>query len=359
MSKPSGLVKGTGYFLILLGSLWAISDLTFGLEYSWLLFLYRALAPVLFALSAIGFSSVVLIAWWRGNKLTTKQIALWCLLLCVALGPIIRSLEFIPTYILRAPEGSPTISILNINALGFRDLSTAVISEIASRDPDVVTIQEVNPALADALSKRFSASYRCIVLKPADGSWGMGTLAKNPCSEQLLPSHTNWIGPPLIIETTTSSGAPVTVANFHAIHPHAAVQNPYPQLETNTELGLWRRLSQPISDRQLAFKTLLAALGAPDQRNIVMTGDLNASMRNNIYALIRTSGFRDAWLDLHPIFSGGTWPAPEFLGGLGLGWLLRIDFIFRSEALLPIEIELLSETLGSDHRGIFGRFAVG
>jgi endonuclease/exonuclease/phosphatase (EEP) superfamily protein YafD len=324
-----------------------------------MLFLYRALAPVLFAVSAIAFTFALLIAWWRGKELTTRRIALWCLLLSVTLAPIIRSLEFIPTYILRPPERSPSVTILNINALGFRDLSAGIISEITARDPDVVTIQEVNPPLAEALSKRFSASYRCIVLKPAEGSWGMGTLAKSPCTERLLPSHTNWIGPPLIVETNTSSGAPITVANFHAIHPHAAVQNPYPQLETKTELSLWRRLSQPIADRQLAFKTLLAELGDATGRNIIMTGDLNASMRNGIYALIRASGFRDTWLDLHPVFSGGTWPAPEFLGGVGIGWLLRIDFMFRSEALLPVEIDLLSEKLGSDHRGIFGRFAVG
>jgi len=258
----------------------------------------------------------------------------------------------------RPPADTPTLTVLNLNALGFRDLSSAVIKEIEHRNPDVVTIQEVNPAFAQAIEARFSEIYPCRILKPADGSWGMGTLAKNPCTERTMSPMGSWVGPPIIIDTATPTGSPLTVANFHAIHPHAGFLDGYPAIENRKDLNLWRRLSQPIFDRQESVGFLLDTIGDPARRNVVIAGDLNSSIRNGVYATVRNAGYHDTWLDLRSAFSGGTWPAPEFLGGFGLGWLLRIDFMFRSESLFPTEIELLPETLGSDHRGMFARFAV-
>jgi hypothetical protein len=64
--------------------------------------------------------------------------------------------------------------------------SSAVIKEIERRNPDIITIQEVNRAFARAIEARFAEIYPCRILKPADGSWGMGTLAKNPCIERTM-----------------------------------------------------------------------------------------------------------------------------------------------------------------------------
>ncbi len=284
--------------------------------------------------------------------------AVWACTLCVASAPALRSLAFIPTYTVHPPKDSPTLSVLNLNALGFRDLSPAIVAEIERRDPDIVTIQEVNPTLAQALEARFATRYECRVLRPAVGSWGMGTLARTPCTEHTMTEMGSWVGPPIIIETTAPTGSPIIVANFHAIHPHAGVYDKAPALSERTDLTLWDNLSQPIFDRQKSVGFLLDTIGTPRNRNVIMTGDLNASMRNSVYATVRKAGYYDTWLDLHSFVSGGTWPAPEFLGDFGLGWLLRIDFMFRSESLIPTQVELLPETLGSDHRGMFGRFAV-
>jgi hypothetical protein len=92
-------------------------------------------------------------------------------------------------------------------------------------------------------------------------------------------------------------------------------------------------------------------------------------MRNTVYRDILRSGYYDSWLDKHSVATGGSWPAPEFLGSflgraLGLGWFLRIDFIFRSAGLVTKEIRMLSTSagdnnalgMGSDHRGMFVSF---
>lgn len=352
------VLRSIGTVLIVLGSLWALSDTLFSLEHSWLLFLYRVLAPVTVAALLVLFLVRCTVAQVCKQRLSPGSKIVWVWVMCVALAPIIRSIAFIPTYTVRPPADSPIVTVLNLNALGFRDLSSVVIQEIERRDPDVVTIQEVNPVFAQALETRFSQTYRCRILKPADGSWGMGTLAKNSCTERVMSPLGNWVGPPIIIDTTTATGSPITIANFHAIHPHAGVLDGYPEILDRTDLNLWQRLSQPIFDRQESVGLLLATIGDPRSRNTIIAGDLNASMRNRIYATVRNAGYRDTWLDLRSALSGGTWPAPEFLGGFGLGWLLRIDFMFRSESLCPTQIELLPETLGSDHRGMFGRFAV-
>lgn len=339
-------------------ALWAASDILFSLEYSWFLFLYRVLAPITCLFAIIAFSIQYAATRLGRARLSLGRRSFWIVVLCVASAPIIRSIPFIPTYTVRAPADSPTLTVLNLNALGFRDLSSRIIDEIERRDPDIITIQEVNPDLARALEDRFALRYSCRVLRPAVGSWGMGTLARAPCTQRTMPEVGSWVGLPIIIETTAPTGSPIIVANFHAIHPHAGVYDGGPILGENTGLTLWAKLSQPIFDRQKSVGFLLDTIGTPRNRNVIMTGDLNASMRNGVYATVRKAGYYDTWLDLHSFVSGGTWPAPEFLGGFGLGWLLRIDFMFRSESLIPTQVELLPETLGSDHRGMFGRFAV-
>lgn len=347
-----------GFFVVLLGALWALSDILFSLEYSWLLFLYRVLAPLVSFLILSLFAIRCFTARWRGQGHRLSTYTAWGCIFFVAIAPILRSLPYIPTYSVRPPHDTPPLTVLNLNALGFRDLSERVVAEIERRDPDIVTIQEVNPLLAQALEERFAARYRCRIVRPAVGSWGMGTLAKNPCTEREMADPGSWVGPPIIIETTAPTGSAIIVANFHAIHPHAGVYDAAPSRGDPAELTVWSRLSQPIFDRQKSVRFLLDTIGNPRNQNVIMAGDLNASMRNGVYATVRNAGYYDSWLDLHSSVSGGTWPAPEFLGGFGLGWLLRIDFVFRSESLVPVHMELLPETLGSDHRGMFGRFAV-
>ena len=345
-------------FLAFLGIAWAISDLFFSLEYSWILFLYRALAPISTSVLALLFALSLVAKIVLGRQISIRRSVGWLIAIIVAAAPIVRSCELIPMFTVKPPVDAAVLRVLSLNALGFRDLSSEIIAQIERLDPDIVAIQEVNPTLADALEERLAGRYNCRVLKPALGSWGMGTIAKNPCSEIQLKPEGSWVGPPIIIETTTSLGTPVTIANIHAIHPHAGVFDAHPAIGNRTDLGVWKKLSQPIHDRETSIGFLLDTIGDTTGRNVIISGDLNASMRNGVYRTIRNRGYSDSWLDRHSVVRGGTWPAPEFLGSIGLGWLLRIDFIFRSDSLLPIDVDVLPDSINSDHRGLFARFAL-
>jgi endonuclease/exonuclease/phosphatase (EEP) superfamily protein YafD len=347
--------------IFIAATLWATSDLIFDLEYSWILFLYRALAPLLLVALILIFCTVHLSAKTKKLATTSSYKAAALLLFVLTLAPILKSLQFIPGNKTTNIDSAPVLTLINLNALGFRDLSHGIVSTIKENKPDIVTIQEVNPTLASALEDSFASTYRCRILKPAHGSWGMGTLAKEPCTERVIEQPGSWVGTPIVVQTSLPNGEPLLVANFHAIHPHAGIRDAYPEMAARDDLNLWNRLSQPIFDRERSFQFLIDTIKETKITRAIIAGDLNASMRNKIYSLIRRSGYSDAWLILHSAMSGGTWPAPDFPGGLGrglgLGWLLRIDFIFHSETLTPSKLELLPENIGSDHRGMIARFA--
>lgn len=346
-----------GAFFLIAVVLWTASDIILGLEYSWVLFLYRALAPVLVSVIVLILSLQLVIARIRNESGNQGRTIVWLILLGVAIAPILASLKFTSTYTLLPSADRPKFTVLNLNALGFMDLSATIVDEIERRDPDIVTIQEVNPSLAQAIEQRLSQRYQCRIQRPLEGSSGMSTLAKNPCTERNNKVTGTWVGRPIIIDTTTPSGSPIAIANFHALHPHAGLSKHYAEQLGRSQQNWWKRLSLPIFDREHAISKLLEELGSTASQNIIISGDLNASMRSRVYSAIREAGYSDAWLALHSVISGGTWPAPQFIGGLGIGWLLRIDFIFCSPSLLPTQMELLPADIGSDHRGMIGRFA--
>jgi endonuclease/exonuclease/phosphatase (EEP) superfamily protein YafD len=248
-------------------------------------------------------------------------------------------------------SASSSLTLFNYNVLGFEDLSSRVVQEISSLQPDVVTLQEVNPELAKALQDNLRSKYPCQLLDPKEGSWGMGTLSKFPCAELPAPQRGLWVGKPQITKITLPQNNELVIANIHAIHPHVALQR-------GAGAFGWLRMTDTIRNREETIKTLLNELRATDISNVIIAGDLNASMRNKIYQTVLNSGFVDSWLELYPASSGGTWPVPGIAGTSFLSGTLRIDFIFRSRTLRTKSIELLSESIGSDHRGMFAAFDV-
>jgi endonuclease/exonuclease/phosphatase (EEP) superfamily protein YafD len=150
---------------------------------------------------------------------------------------------------------------------------------------------------------------------------------------------------------TTPSKQQVLIANIHAIHPHIA-------LERNSFASGVFGLTASVRNREASIRALLSQLNASTAHAVLMAGDLNASMRNRVYEDIRQAGFSDTWLELQPVWRGGTWPFPG-LGGIPLlAQLVRIDFLFHTPTLRAKRIELLPESLDSDHRGMIAEFEV-
>jgi len=85
---------------------------------------------------------------------------------------------------------------------------------------------------------------------------------------------------------------------------------------------------------------------------MILGGDLNATVRNRVYSVIRDLGFLDAW-SVGNRLVGGTWPGSHYPLP---SWLIRIDYIFHSDTLVAKTAETLPHGFGSDHRGVFATF---
>jgi endonuclease/exonuclease/phosphatase (EEP) superfamily protein YafD len=344
------MLSALAQLTIIAAALWAIVDAIFNLEHSWLLFVHRVVSPILLV-TALGASCASLVS--RRKNLSARLLLFQFLIVSACAAPIVRSLKWSSVATSRPPTSSPatTLRLFNANILGYKDLSQQVISEIKAQEPDVITLQEVNPELADKLSSQLRNRYPCQRLAPQQGSWGMGTLAKFPCIQLPLDNPGIWVGAPQLVMLDLPTGGELLVANLHAIHPHVALER------ESIPTGIFG-LTATVKNREASIRSLLTQLSATSATATIIAGDLNASMRNLVYEDIRRAGYHDTWLALHPLSTGGTWPYPG-LGGIPLlAGLFRIDFIFHSHALRPKRIELLPESLGSDHRGLISEFEV-
>lgn len=341
------MLRSVSYSVLFGACLWAIADACLGLENSWIIFLHRVWAP--FSLCAAMLAGAIGLCF-RSCR-TKRTIVLWIALLIACCAPIIRSIALHTVSSREEIKGPQSLTVFNLNTLGHIDRSQRIIEEIERRSPDIVTLQEVNPELAHALQTRLAHSYPCQYLDPVRGSWGMGILAKESCSPVAFPIPDAWVGKPQIVQVARTGKLPLLVVNIHAIHPHAYFQqSPCCQQVAG--------LSDTVRAREAAIARVLATTKPIKSSAVVIAGDLNSTMRNTTYELIRAAGFRDSWLGAQSLLhNGATWPSEEFIRTPLLTWLLRIDFVFHCSALRPTQAELLPEDLGSDHRGIMVNFA--
>jgi endonuclease/exonuclease/phosphatase (EEP) superfamily protein YafD len=338
------------YFGVAVACIWVIADSLFGLENSWILFFVRVFSPLLF-LSSIGIVCIACLVSLRW-PLTVRPFFSWryALIVIACTAPTVRSLVLVhsSTQTLPAsPSPSSQLRLLNLNALGFTDLSKVLLKEIEDRNPDVVTLQEVNPQMAEALRTHLSQRYPCQILDPVPDSWGMGIISKLPCSALPVPSDGHWVGKPQLVELRMIGGRKVLVANIHSIHPHAPLEP-----EPDKQGSLLTSFSQTVKAREAAIQQVLDTIAATSEKSAVIAGDLNATMRNTVYEKIRAAGYTDSWLTNHSFMRGSTWPSLATLGVQLPAELFRIDFVFHSEGLRTIHSQLLSTTLGSDHIGM-------
>lgn len=336
----------TSLLLLTAASLQATWNVIRDVESSWWEYLLRAFSPLLcIALLAI---IVIRIAVPKLRmKLLEKLVTLIALIALVA--PIARHIHTRyphATTHLSSDIEDQFVSIIDLNVLGDRQLSKESIAEITKRNADVVTLQEVNPEFARAIQENLTTEFPCQIIRPATGTSGMALLSRFPCSLVADTVEGSWVGEPIVAKITPPKRRSFVVANVHALAPHM----PTPLVGHSP---LWSRLSQTVRTREESLANLLAILDRFRESPILIAGDLNATIRNRIYALIRNQGYKDGWLTLHDQTNGGTWPFPEFFGTQLLSWILRIDYVFYSDLLTPVEAKTIASTMGSDHKGLF------
>jgi endonuclease/exonuclease/phosphatase (EEP) superfamily protein YafD len=321
----------------------------FDYESNILVFLANVFAPALLIL-LIAVS--VLAQLWSlvsGRKSHPRDVVVrWTMILATlvpTIGGEVRSGIFTLEQPIRV--GEKTITALDANLLGSADLSNDFYDDVDRLNPDIITLQELNPTVARRLIDRMGSRYACQDLHPEIGVYGMGILSKHPCSPRDLSAFPHGIGLPQIVDVHVSDSLSISVINVHTIPPHSLIKN----TPSDSEI---QQLSNAVVERERFIGGLIAIAQEVPAHATILAGDMNATTRNRVYKIIRGLGFSDAWT-AGARLRGGTWPGPDFPLP---SWLIRIDYIFHTKGLVATHAETLPHGYGSDHRGVFATFYV-
>jgi len=216
------------------------------------------------------------------------------------------------------PEG-PALKVLAANMMlgqGSAEDLTALVDEL---DPDVVSVEELTPALAHQLDELgLSHELHHAELLPDGGSHGSGLYSRyrlvDPHEVEVLRAF------PFLTATVVVPGAePIDVSSVHTVPP--------------TEAG-W---SQDLE----------AIPAAPEGGRAVLLGDFNATLDHAPFRGVLDRGWDDA---AATVGSGlvPTWPADREL----VPPLYAIDHVLVGDAIGVRELSV-HDIGGTDHRVIF------
>ena len=238
------------------------------------------------------------------------------------------------------------ITVMTYNVLGFNEQLVEIITAIQAAEADVVTIQELNPSLAQLIEQELTAEYPHQVLDPQVGVCGMGIISRYPLStvKQDLSSP-YWCGKSQLLKMQFKN-TPVFLVNFHAIPP---------SLLGDTEGLEWTARQREQQIRMIA--EFIEAYSEP----VIVLGDLNAAEQSTAYNII-TASLSDSWRNggwgLGHTFPGAASPGssrPKIGGVLVPMWLVRIDYIFHSDDWETQKAWLGPWDSSSDHRPVVAR----
>lgn len=231
-----------------------------------------------------------------------------------------------------AIEAPARIRVLSANLWNGRADAERFADLMIELEVDVVAVQELGAAQAEALGRRFPHG----VLEPADDYNGMGIVARLPLSvRHIAMSYRDARVADLVLRGADDAPVAVELVNVHVEAPH---QSP-----------TWRTVSR----RRGQWRGLERHLNADPQRPRLVVGDFNSTPLWPFYRRV-TTHLRDAAL-IHAARAGGavrrTWgPWP------GSVRLVRIDhaFVHRLEVL---DFQIIDVPNG-DHNAVMVDVAV-
>jgi endonuclease/exonuclease/phosphatase (EEP) superfamily protein YafD len=248
-----------------------------------------------------------------------------------------------------ANAGGPVLRVMTYNILGQAGEPAPMIAVIRGESPDVVALQEVTPAMSEALRHDLSAEYPYQVLQPEPGVGGLAVLSKLPIQPTGEALPLEWLGDPQVL-TFDWQGQRVTLVNFHM----------YPAGLAN------RRIVDEYARTRRAQAAALADFAQEAGRRgpVVAAGDANSTELSEAYRVI-TGELADAWREAGFGF-GHTFPGavndwssrPVIRGVPAPQWLVRIDYVFHSRHFQAVEARTAAFDGVSDHRGVIAGLAL-
>lgn len=239
--------------------------------------------------------------------------------------------------------------------LGWEDRREICTQIIKSSQPDIVCLQEVIKVQADDLRKSFEG----FMMLGFEGPYmdahpeGYHFVAKNPIlfsasRYELISAGTYWLSEtPLIAGSKSWETARARHANWVRLKDKESAKE---FRVINTHLD---HVAQTA--REMQIKTIMEECGQyPADFLQVLTGDFNSSMTNNVYSIIKESGWKDTYTEIHGDaepgytvhqFQGENYPKKD----KGR----KIDFIFSKGNINSLATKIIKDSITgrypSDH----------
>jgi vancomycin resistance protein VanJ len=265
-----------------------------------------------------------------------ERVAVVVVLLAVTVvryGPVVVSLP--PP----APADAQPVRAVTWNLQAWHAPDEA-IAVLGSSDADLVALQELTPAVADALSADpgVHARFPHLAFAPESTVLGIGLLSRYPVLE-----HETWIDPPMIRAVIAPLDSPAI---------GVVVAHPLPGRFTSFA-GLPLSLDTTRRDASIARIRAVIDGELATGRPVVALGDFNVTEREPAYAEL-SRDLHDAHLDAG-LGPGFTWRPTRFQS-LPFG-LLRIDYLFASPPFVTLAADQDCQPRGSDHCILSATFA--
>lgn len=247
--------------------------------------------------------------------------------------------------------GGPAFSVMSYNMLAYNRSPEVVIHAIREGGADVVAIQELNGAAAQALQAELRPEYPYQLLDPRETTEGAGIVSRFPLRvlDERLPG--TWVGVPQLVAVTVD-GKEIVVVNAHTTATNFGGVVPQPGT-----------IAWTVADRERQARAL-AAFAEQERRPVICAVDFNATEWSRSYSIV-TRSLLDSWREGGSGF-GHTFPGADSPGSARphIGpyavpkWLVRIDYVFHSRGVRVVDARIGPWDGVSDHRSIVVRFAL-
>lgn len=239
-------------------------------------------------------------------------------------------------------DRSAAVSILSFNVLTGGAPAGEALGAIGAAAPDIVCLQELTPALAEAFVRRLGDAYPHRVFEPRPRTQGIGIASRRPLAGGTVLTLGLPYLPAVGAQVALTEGR-VSIACVHLIPPHAGLER------AGDPFRIYKK-NRAIRIRQArALIEFLAAASGP----AIVLGDFNELPGQDALKLFRTAEFRDACLGRRSR-CGPTWPGAVVPL---LPALFRIDHILGRGVTFSDAAVL--DAGGSDHYPVAARFRPG
>jgi vancomycin resistance protein VanJ len=295
------------YFTMLFA--WAILHVLFGDRWWWLFLLNSFAVYFFFPLPVI---LVIALLVRRRETWIGFGVAL-------VLGVYLFGGLFLPKYHAARANG-PTLTVMTYNLLGFNENREGIVTALRASNADIITLQELNPAVAESIQRDLAHEYPYQALDPQFGVVGLGVISRYPLhSTSQTLSSTDWVGTPQVLELDWN-GTTVMLLHFH----------PFP-----TNLNGAANMEWSVRAREKQAR-VIADFVAAHSEPLVAPVDFNANDQSTAYAIatrVLVDSWREAGWGLGHTFPGAASygsSRPSIAGIPVPMWMARIDHVFHS-----------------------------